>query len=255
MSSDIHVHTTGILSIPEDISSYDIVIFDEAHGESRNTLQIALERLLDKPIIGFTATPDRPDLKIIKFDVQIEPATREELVEQGYLAATELTSVVDYTGDDKVEVVDQLVNSFRDEFGQTLIFMKTKAQCALLAKQLQKSGVKAVALVNQTPEQVHDILEDFSAGKVQMIVSCKRIGVGVDVKGCDTVVLAKYMGSSVDVNQYVGRAARPDSACRVWQLINPFHASLSVPDVIGPVASHRIIGYNSATATWESIEL
>ena len=49
--------------IPNDIikQGWDVAVLDESHHEACLSFQLQLEQLGDRPIIGLTATPDRPD--------------------------------------------------------------------------------------------------------------------------------------------------------------------------------------------------
>jgi len=87
------------------------------------------------------------------------------------------------------------------------------------------------------------LLDQFSEGAVQFIVNCNKINEGVDVKGCTDVLLGRQFGSYAQLNQVIGRAARPDSPCNVWELINPLSArNLDTTVVVGTPEFHRLVG-------------
>lgn len=51
------------------------------------------------------------------------------------------------------------------------------------------------------------------------------------------------------LNQIIGRAARPDSECNVWELINPMSGrNLDTTVVVGTPASHRLV--NKERGEW-----
>ena len=74
---------------------WDIIVLDECHHESCQSFQYHLEKLGDFVIIGLTATSDRADGSLIKFSEFVKPISREQAVEEGYLAETHLYSFVD----------------------------------------------------------------------------------------------------------------------------------------------------------------
>lgn len=227
--------------IPKNLV-WDIACIDEAHHEAMQTIQYRLDKLGRKPIIGLTATPDRADGMLIKFELIINPISREEAVAQGYLAPTFLNSIVDTASSDKVPVTKQIIDRFGKEFGQMMMFFRTKKEVVAVNEYLLKKGFKAVSIMAQGNVEVDDILNDFSAGKIQIITNCNKINEGVDVRNCTDVFLGRSYGSYPQLNQVIGRAARPDSDCRVWELINPLSGrNLDTTVVVGTPERHRLI--------------
>jgi superfamily II DNA or RNA helicase len=198
--------------IPDELieEGWDITCLDEGHHEAMVTMQYQLEHIGGVPLIGLTATPDRPDGCLIKFESIIEPITRQEAVEQGYLAQTYLNTIVDTGKKDKFDIVTDVINNYGHEMGKTIIFMRTKDECRRVNDFLEAAGYKSVALLSQTPKQLDAILDGFSEGDFQFIVNCNRINEGVDVKGCSDVILGRQFGSYTQLNQGIGRTSRPD---------------------------------------------
>lgn len=235
--------------IPQDVidRGWDICVLDEAHHEACSSFQYHLERLGDFPIIGLTATPDRPDGCVIKFDVIINPISRDEAVRQGYLARTRIHSFVDTPSSDKINVLTDIFTSFGHQFGQTMVFVRTKREVAAVTNLLKGLGYDAVGILSQTERELNAILDKFSAGDgVQFIVNCNKINEGVDVKGCTDVVLGRQYGSYTQLNQVIGRASRPDSDCNVWELVNPLSGrNLDTTVVVGTPEYHRLVSKES----------
>lgn len=230
--------------IPQMIvdEGWHVALLDEAHHEAMTTLQYRLELLGNKPIIGLTATPDRADGMLIKFDVIINPISREAAVEEGWLAETNIHSFVDVPSKEKVDVLTDILENFSNQMGQTMMFVKTKAEVAAMTNVLRGLGYKAIGILNQTERELNNILNEFSAGKVQFIVNCNKINEGVDVLGCTDVVLGRQFGSYPQLNQVIGRASRPDSDCNVWELINPLSGrNLDTTVVVGTPRFHRLV--------------
>jgi len=227
--------------LPEDLE-WDIACIDEAHHEAMATIQYRLEKLGKKCIIGLTATPDRADGCLIKFETIIDPITREEAVEQGFLAPTFLNSIVDTPAQDKVPVTKMIIDEFLEEFGQTMMFFRTKKEVQAIADYLHSKGKKVVAIVSQSDKALDELLDQFSDGKVQFLINCNKINEGVDVFGCTDVFLGRSYGSYPQLNQVIGRASRPDSECRVWELVNPLSGrNLDTTVVVGTPERHRLI--------------
>lgn len=243
--SNVELILQSIFSdIPKEVidTGWDVTVLDEAHHEACASFQYHLEKLGERPIIGLTATPDRADGCVIKFEEIINPISREQAVAEGYLAPTWLNSIVDTPTTDKVPVTKMVIDHFGDEFGQTMMFFRTKKEVREITGYLQSKGYRAVAILDQPDWEVDQILDRFSEGKYQFIVNCNKINEGVDVKGCTDVYLGRSYGSYPQLNQVIGRASRPDSDCRVWELINPLSGrNLDTTVVVGTPERHRLI--------------
>lgn len=221
---------------------WDIACIDEAHHEAMQTIQFRLDRLGRKPIIGLTATPDRADGMLIKFETIIAPISREQCVAEGWLAPTYLNSIIDTPHQDKVPITKMVLDQFGNEFGQTMMFFRTKAEVRAINEYLGRMGKKSIAILDQSNKELDDLLNRFSDKKVQFLLNCNKINEGVDVKGCTDVFLGRSYGSYPQLNQVIGRASRPDSDCRVWELINPLSGrNLDTTVVVGTPERHRLI--------------
>lgn len=237
--------------IPDEVveEGWDVTIIDEAHHEAMMSIQLQLETIGERPVIGLTATPDRADGCVIKFEVIVNPISREQAVEEGWLAETELNTFIDIPIKDKTDIIRRIITEYGVEMEQVMIFVRTKAEVAAITEFLVEQGHEAIAITNQTEVQLDNLLNDFSDKKVQFLVNCNKINEGVDVAGCTDVILGRQFGSYPQLNQVIGRAARPDSACRVWELINPLSArNMDTTVVVGTPARHRLI--SQARGEW-----
>lgn len=244
-SNDVELILQSVFSdIPQAVldSGWDVTIQDECHHEAASTFQYKLEKLGDRPIIGLTATDNRSDGMLIKFEEIIEPLTREQAVAEGYLAPTKIHSFMDVPSGDKLNVLNDIFENFAHQFGQTMVFVKTKKEVQAITTSLSNLGYTAIGVLNQSEKELDTILNRFSAGEVQFIVNCNKINEGVDVKGCTDVVLGRQFGSYSQLNQVIGRAARPDSDCNVWELVNPLSGrNLDTTVIVGTPESHRLV--------------
>ena len=239
--------------IPEDLiqAGWDITVIDEAHHEAMASIQYQLEHLGNHPIIGLTATPDRADGCVIKFSVIINPISRELAVAQGYLAETDLYSVVDGAEKDKTKILKEIFNTYAHMMNGTMVFVQTKREVGIIVDHLRSLGYSTAGILNQNKDELNTILDEFSQGKWQFIVSVNRLGEGIDIKGVTTVVLGRTIGSYPLLNQIVGRAARPDCACQVFEIINPLSGyNLDTTCVVGTPNRHTLV-YHAANQWWE----
>lgn len=239
--------------IPDDVmeQGWHLTVLDEAHHEAMSTLQYKLEEMtVNKksklgyiPMVGLTATYDRADGMLIKFDLIVEPISREQAVEEGWLAPTKLFSFVDPTmHDDKTQILTAILRDYNHLMGRTMVFVKTIAEVEEITTFLLSLGKRAIGITKMTEKQLDKVLEEFSEGKWDFIVNCNKINEGVDVKGCDSVLLGRTYGSYPQLNQVIGRAARPDSECNVFELVNPLSANnLDTTVVTGTPEQHLLI--------------
>jgi len=235
-------------AIPQDVldKGWDVCVLDECSREGCTTFQKQLEHLGDGIIIGLSATPERADGLLVKFEEIVETISREQAVAEGFLAPTKIHSFIDVSSKDKTNVLSDILKEYSHEMGQSLIFVKTKKEVVNIAILLRDMGYKVIGLLNQNGKDVDTILDKFSAGEIQFIINCNRLNEGVDVKGCTDVILGRQFGSYGQINQVIGRAARCDSDCNVWELINPLSATnLDSSVVVGTPESHRLV-YNES---------
>lgn len=235
---EIYYHS-AFQPIPDN-AGYHLVVIDEAHHEAMASIQYLLEHI-DAPIIGLSATPIRADGMVLKFTHEVAPISREQAVEEGWLAQTNINSFVDVSGTDKTDILTKALIDYSHEMGQTMVFVKTKKEVAAITCVLRDLGYNAVGLLTQSDIELDIILDKFSAGHIQFVVNCNRISEGVDTKGCSDVILGRQFGSYAQINQVIGRAARPDSPCNVWELINPLSDNLDTTVIVGTPANHRLI--------------
>lgn len=238
------ISQSAFADIPSEVlaQGWDVTCIDEAHHEAMSTIQYHLDKLGNHPIIGLTATPDRADGCLIKFDTIVAPISREQAVEEGYLAPTKIHSFMDVPSKEKVDVLNDIFENFAHQMGQSMVFVKTKKEVQAITDSLIGKGYTAIGILNQSEKELDTILNRFSAGEVQFIVNCNKINEGVDVKGCTDVILGRQFGSYSQLNQVIGRAARPDSDCNVWELVNPLSGrNLDTTVIVGTPESHRLV--------------
>jgi superfamily II DNA or RNA helicase len=227
--------------LPKDIQ-WDIACIDEAHHEAMTTIQMHLEKMGDKPILGLTATPDRADGCLIKFETIINPITREQAVQEGYLAPTYLNSILDSNVRNKVSMAKMIIQDFGHEFGQTLMFFRTRNEVRDMTQYLVDKGYNAVPILDKSAKMVDYTLDKFSAGKIQFLINCNKLNEGIDVRGCTDLFLSSQYGSYTQLNQVIGRASRPDCVCRIWEMINPLSGrNLDTTVVVGTPERHRLL--------------
>lgn len=221
----------------------DLVVHDEAHHEACNTHQEFLSVAGKFPFLGATATPDRADSLLIKYDHFVEPITRKEAVKTGFVCETDVRTIV--CGDkNKVPMFKEVFAKYHTQMGQSIVFCRTIKECIEVGEFIAAAGYAVFVATNKTtPDELSQALDDLAAGVYQFIINAKRLGEGVDVQGITDVIIVKTLGSYTDLNQYIGRAARPDNPkCQVWEMVNPLSGNnLDCTVVVGKPKTHLVI--------------
>lgn len=220
-SANIEIIPQSMMSpIPEDVE-FDLVINDECHHEATMSFQYQLDQLTNTPIIGLTATPDRTDRKLCKFSKFIEPMTRKQAVEQGYLAQTYIDTFVDSPARTHVDITADIIDQCYDQMGQTMVFVRTKKECRELKRILDQKGLTSRALIDISETELNNQLDQFEGNEYQFAISCNKLGEGIDIQNCKSVLIGRTVGSYPLLNQMIGRASRPDCACQIYEIVNP----------------------------------
>jgi superfamily II DNA or RNA helicase len=224
--------------ISQDTIDYgwDIVVLDECHHESCMSMQYQLEQIGgDKPIIGLSASSERPDGLVMKFEVTVAPISRQQAVDEGYLAETYLNTFVDGSERSKAEIIIDILKQYADQMEGTLIFVRTHKEIDLVNNYLVNNGYKSVGISTQSKKEVDNLLNQFSDGEIQFIVSANKLSEGIDIKRVHDVITVP-VGSLSILNQRIGRAARPDCPCRIWEIVNPLAKdNLDTTCIVAPI--------------------
>jgi superfamily II DNA or RNA helicase len=237
---DLYTHS-AYKDIPADVieAGFDMVFIDEAHHEAMFSIQQLLDHVKDCPVFGFTATPDRGDGLLLKFERYIFPITKEEAIRRKFIATPKINSIIDTSGTNKLEVCIQLVNLYHKQMNNTIVYFKTNKECEGFYEYCMEAGHTAHLL--RDDKEMDEVLERFSNGEIKFLINCKKLGEGTDIKNCTDVLLARQFNSKGEKEQYIGRSIRPDSPCCVWEFVNPIHNNILAKDIFPVVSIHRLI--------------
>lgn len=207
-----------------------VVITDEVHHSAADTYAEVLAQFPDAFKAGFTATLQRSDggLGDLWDSIAFERSLKWAL-EQGYLVTPQGKTVVipeldttsikirngDYAAGElsaaMMVSVESCVEAIHTHAGnrRMLIFGAGVEHCEALADALSTSGIPtAVVVGSTTSEDRRDLFDDFTAGRIQALVTVQVLTEGTDLPACDCVVLARPTRSPVLFTQMVGRALR-----------------------------------------------
>jgi len=115
---------------------------------------------------------------------------------------------------DKEHKADLLVDLLQvDKTERALVFTSTKVAAALVARQLEQSGIKAEAIhSNKSQSQRQRALEAFTLGKVRVLVATDIVARGIDVEGISHVINYELPEDAENYIHRIGRTARAGRA-------------------------------------------
>jgi superfamily II DNA or RNA helicase len=217
----------------------DLWVQDESH-------HLTLENKWGKSVsmfpnargLGVTATPSRADGKGLGrhadgvMDSMVQGPSTRWLIENGFLADYEVACPLsDYHIDEdargkdgdftsakmrqaskKSKIVGDVVENYcKLAFGRQAIVFATDIETANdMAQKFNEFGVRAASLNGKSlPAYREQSLEEFSRGKLQVLVNVDLFDEGLDINGAEVCIMARPTASLVKYLQMVGRVLRP----------------------------------------------
>jgi len=212
---------------------FDVIIVDEAHHCVSQSYQNVLQYFSDSKVLGVTATPDRADMKNLGsyFESLAFEYTMPEAIRSGYLVPIKALTVplkIDIrmvgvsAGDFKAgeigtaldpylfQIADEMTRFCKDR--KTIVFLPLIATSQKFMGMLNERGFRA-AEVNGSSEDRAQILQDFEAGKYNVICNSMLLTEGYDCPAVDCIIVLRPTKSRPLYAQMVGRGTRlsPDT--------------------------------------------
>lgn len=221
------------------LRQWGLIVIDETHHVVATTYMRILRELgaydADGPrVLGVTATLDRADGQALGqvFEAVVEPQVGLlELIRRGFLVPPRGVRVkIDNLDLDKVKRVagdfnssalgqamsdamapKRIVESYLEHCpdAPAVAFLPTVAVSIEVAEAFNAAGVVAVHLDGSTPDAVRDqALEDFRAGRIQVLCNVGLFLEGTDLPLIRCVILGRPTSSPTVYVQQVGRGLR-----------------------------------------------
>lgn len=236
--------------IPDDVlaEGWDMTFMDEAHHEAMPSMQKLIEHVGGKPLFGFTATPDRGDSLLLKFERYVYLITKTEAIRRRFISTPNIYSVLDTSGTDKVDFTIDLIKNMGHLIGNSLVYFREIDECQRFYDWAIENGHTAYFLTDK--REVEDVKARFSNGEFRFLINCQVLGEGVDIKNCSYAILARRFESRGEKEQYIGRVIRPDSPCNVFEYISPLSRNVLATDLF-PIYNHNTMIYKMK-GKWET---
>ena len=207
---------------------FDTIIIDEAHHCISDSYQRVLHHFPDAKVLGVTATPDRGDMKNLGqvFETLAYEYTLPKAIREGYLSPikavtiplqVDLTGVGVQSGDFKAgdlgTALDPYLESIAQEMGKyckdkkTVVFLPLVKTSQKFRDILNAHGFRA-AEVNGESQDRAEVLEDYAAGKYNVLCNSMLLTEGWDCPDVDCIVVLRPTKVRSLYCQMVGRGTR-----------------------------------------------
>lgn len=217
---------TRLKGFPEDY--FHTIIIDEAHHCISDSYQRVLRHFPDAKVLGVTATPDRGDMKNLGqvFESLAYEYTLPKAIKEGYLSPikavtiplqVDLTGVGVQSGDFKAgdlgTALDPYLESIAAEMEKycrekkTVVFLPLVKTSQKFRDILNDHGFHA-AEVNGESQDRAEILEDYAAGKYNVLCNSMLLTEGWDCPDVDCIVVLRPTKVRSLYCQMVGRGTR-----------------------------------------------
>lgn len=211
-----------------DRAYFSTIIVDEAHHAVSDSYQIILNHFDTANVLGVTATPDRGDQKNIGqvFDSLAYEYTLPQAVKEGYLVPIRAltlpiqidfrsvgTSAGDYKPGDIAVALEPYLEAIAGEMEKycqnrkTVVFLPLIQTSQKFRDILCRHGFRAAEVNGQSPDR-QQILDDFSAGKYNVLCNSMLLTEGWDCPEVDCVVVLRSTKVRALYCQMVGRGTR-----------------------------------------------
>ena len=207
---------------------YNTIIVDEAHHVLSDGYQRVLEHFDGAKVLGVTATPDRGDMRNLGqfFESLAYEYTLPRAIKEGYLSPIkaqtiplrlDLAGVGVQSGDFKpgdlgtaldpylVQIADEMAKVCMDR--KTVVFLPLVKTSQKFRDILNEKGFQA-AEVNGNSEDRAQILQDFEAGKYNVLCNSMLLTEGWDCPSVDCIVVLRPTKVRSLYCQMVGRGTR-----------------------------------------------
>lgn len=211
---------------PDDY--FDTIIIDEAHHCISDSYQRVLHHFPEARVLGVTATPDRGDMKNLGqvFESLAYEYTLPRAIKEGYLSPikavtiplkVDLTSVGVQSGDFKAGDLGTALDPYLEGIAaemekycrdkKTVVFLPLVKTSQKFRDILNAHGFQA-AEVNGESQDRTEILQEFDAGKYNVLCNSMLLTEGWDCPSVDCIVVLRPTKIRSLYCQMVGRGTR-----------------------------------------------
>lgn len=211
---------------PQDY--FGTIIIDEAHHSITDGYQRILEHFSDAKVLGVTATPDRGDMRNLGdvFDSLAYEYKLTQAIKDGYLCKIvaqtiplrlDISQVGMSAGDFAVGGLGTALDPYLEQIAsemkkvcmnrKTVVFLPLIKTSQKFRDILNAHGFRAAEVNGQSDDRAQ-ILEDFAAGKYNVLCNSMLLTEGWDCPSVDCIVVLRPTKVRSLYSQMVGRGTR-----------------------------------------------
>ena len=195
---DLPIKTVSMFTNPEKAEQFDIVVIDEAHHEATGSFINLFIKMRPKYLLGLSATPLRTDKIKLAFSATVNECSIHQLIQDGFLSKFNSYIIESFSP----ENVAKHYLAREKEWGKTLVFMPTLAECAQFQSLIREQG-KNCLFIRSGDDSAR---EQFENGACQLAVNCQLLTEGFDMPELQTVFVRN--SSRLPMIQMAGRVLR-----------------------------------------------
>ncbi|ANU09686.1 NgoFVII family restriction endonuclease [Planococcus antarcticus DSM 14505] len=213
-----------------DPQAFDYILIDEVHKAGAKSYQKVIEHFQPKFLMGMTATPERTDdfnvYELFDYNVAYEIRLQEALEEDmlcpfHYFGVTDVEyeeGVIDEATVFSKLITEERVDHILQKIGyyghsgekvRGLMFCSRKEEAEKLSLELNRRGLKTVALTGQNSQEERILQVDrLENGVLDYILTVDIFNEGIDIPSVNQVVMLRQTQSSIIFIQQLGRGLR-----------------------------------------------
>lgn len=214
-----------------DSDLFDYILIDEVHHASASSYQKIMDYFTPDFYLGLTATPERTDgqniYELFHYNVAYEIRLQEALAEEMltpflYYGVTEMRKedgeLIDEKEDfshlvtsERVEHILEKINYYEisSETTRGLIFCSRNQEAAELSAELNKHGLRTVALSGMDSQEVREAeVKKLEEGQLDYILTVDIFNEGIDIPSLNQIIMLRNTQSSIVFIQQLGRGLR-----------------------------------------------
>ena len=204
------------------------IIIDEAHHCLSDGYQRVLEHFTGAKVLGVTATPDRGDMRNLGqyFESLAYEYTLPQAIREGYLAPIKALTIPldldlrdvgvqsgDFKAGDLGTALDPYLDAIADEMEKycadrkTVVFLPLVKTSQKFRDMLNAKGFRAAEVNGESADRA-EILQDFEAGRYNVLCNSMLLTEGWDCPSVDCIVVLRPTKVRSLYCQMVGRGTR-----------------------------------------------
>lgn len=206
---------------------FQTIIVDEAHHVLSDSYQRVLSHFADAKVLGVTATPDRGDKKNLGqyFENLAYEYSLLDAINDGYLCSIRAKTIPlqidlnhvkisqgDYQAGDLGNALEPYLEQIADCMTEYMdrkivVFLPLVATSQKFCQMLKNRGFRACEVNGNSPDRA-EILQDYEAGKYNVICNSMLLTEGWDCPSVDCIVILRPTKVRSLFCQMVGRGTR-----------------------------------------------